>query len=207
MALRPALAVAVALAALAATPDPAAAACATPDGAKEVEATEEAVVTVERHGDRSGDLFDESTAVWRGCEHGTSAQVVLLDGYRNFSAFQDASRFELAGPFAAFIAGRGTKYDGSTDRLVTVDLRDGTRWESGPVRVGFTGHAVNRRGAAAWVRRTRSRRGRARWRLFLRHEGRVEPVDSAPRPLTRLKLTTARLTWREGSRRRRRALP
>lgn len=171
--------------------------------------TEEAVVTVETRGEDADPSEGEtSSSVWRGCAPEVGVQVDLHAGFRGTFAFSNASDFKLTGPFAAFRTGRAEDKYESFERLVTVDLRTGRRWESAELSpVGaFAEHAVNRRGDAAWIRSARVTRGRSRSLLFVRHAGRVARRDSSSRPMTSLRLTETRVSWREGGRRRSRPL-
>jgi len=206
MARRPLLAGALAAAVLTWAPPAPAASCAPPEGARVVTETDDAVVTLVTRGE-DGDPFEGTTTyAWRGCAAGTGTQVVLQDGFSALFSRRDAEGFELAGPWVAFLAGRADDKYESFSRLVTVDLRTGARWESSEVSsfggLGFTEHAVNRRGNAAWVRRTYGARSRPQWRLYVQRGGRVVRRDTASRPLVSLRLSSTRVLWREGGRRR-----
>ena len=183
--------------------------CPVPEGETVVVRTDEALVTVARRGEYRDPLQDTLEETWYGCAEGTGTRFELEAGRRSLGGSRYAEGFELAGPFAGYLLSSGDKYATLT-RLVTVDLRGNERWMSTDVSsfggTGFTEHAVNRRGDAAWVRTAYGRRGRLQHRLFVRHDGRVVRRDTATRPLTRLRLTGTRVYWREGGRRRSRPL-
>ena len=209
--MRPHLLLTAVAAGLLAAPAPAAAACITPAGARVVAQTEEASVTLETQGEDADPLEGETSfSLWRGCAEESATQVELLSGSRALFSSRSASGFELAGPLVAFLAERAPDKYESFARLVTVDLRTGARWESGEVSyfggLGFTEHAVNRRGDAAWVRLTYGERRQRQWRLFVRNDGRVVRRDTSSRPLSRLRLSGTRMSWSEGGRRRSRRL-
>lgn len=196
-------AAAVVLAALAAPPPASAAACAPPPAARVVVETKEAAVTVERQNEGRDPFDGGSSAVWRGCARETGTQVELQTGFSEYFSYRHASRFELAGPFAAFLINSADNKYESFERLAVVDLRTGGRWETVPIVSSFDEHAVNRRGDLAWIRPAYSRAARRReWRLHVRRDGAVTLRATSSEPLTGLRLTPTRLVWRERGRRR-----
>lgn len=138
-------------------------------------------MTVDKRSAGANDLGSESfTRRWSGCATRRGVQIELerSSGSGSLGTLHDASRFQVAGERVAFLVSDGDKYE-STTRLVTVDLRDGTRWESLGVNslngggTGFVELALDRAGNVAWIRSTVDARGRRQWRLYLRDDGKV----------------------------------
>lgn len=124
-----------------------AAGCIVPDGHRVVERTDEAIVTLETVGEDEDPLDGETVErTWRGCDFAATRVVELHRGQSSLGAYSSARAFRLAGPRTAFVVIEATKYD-SAERIVTVDLRDGTRWESVPISLGFTQVALSRVGS------------------------------------------------------------
>lgn len=165
-------------------------------------------MTVDKRSAGPNDLGSESfTRSWSGCATRRGVQIELehSSGSGSLGTLHDASRFQVAGERVAFLVTDGDKYE-STTRLVTVDLRDGSRWESEGVnsvsgsRTGFAEIAVDRGGNVAWIRSTFDGRGRRQWRLYLRDDGKVSLRYRSALPLTDLRLGDGRVQWRERGR-------
>lgn len=181
--------------------------CVPPAESHVVRTTDEAVVTVEKHSTGDDPFVDSTTRTWRGCSRTRGVQVALDSGTLGFSGGHFASGFKLAGAFVVFVAGNYYKADPSDDYLTVVDLDSGDRWESAVVTTGFVETAVNRRGAAAWIRTSYDPGGHMRWQLFSRRPtGSVVLRYRSSLPLTELQLTDRRLQWRERTKLRTREL-
>jgi hypothetical protein len=185
--------------------------CVSPTGAKRVRVSDAAVITVERHGDT--DLLDGGTqsATWRGCARRRGEQVVLERGTSAFSGGHVATRFRLADEFVAYLAEDWTESE-TTDSVTVVSLATGQRWRSDAINTltgdgtGFAELAVNRDGDATWIRVTIADDGHRRWRLFLRRQDRVTLRAESRTALTKLRLSTHRLSWSERGKTRTRRL-
>lgn len=180
--------------------------CVPPAGSHVVRTTDDAVVTVEKHSTGDDPFVDRTTRTWRGCSRARGVQVVLDSGTADFGGGHSASGFRLAGAFVVFIAGDYYKADYRDDSLTVVDLASGDRWTS-EATTGFVETAVNRRGAAAWIRTSYDAGGHVRWLLFSRRPtGSVALRYRSSLPLSDLQLTDHRLQWRERTKLRTREL-
>jgi len=173
--------------------------CVRPAGSDLVRTTSEAVVTVEKRSSGGDPLVEATTRTWRGCFRARGVQVTLDSGTTGFGGGHSASAFRLAGAFVAFVARDYQKADYSDDHLTVVDLDSGDRWTS-EATTGFAETAVNRRGAAAWIRTSYDAGGHMRWLLFARRPtGSVALRYRSSLPLSDLQLTDRRLRWRENT--------
>lgn len=181
--------------------------CTPPPGSSHVRSSFEATVTVAKRSAGPDVLGSESfSRTWSGCATRRGAQFELeRSSGSSLGTSHYASRFEVAGEQVAFLVTDSDRRE-STTRLATIDLSDGSRWESEGVNsvsgsgTGFAEIAVDRGGNVAWIRSTFDGRGRRQWRLYLRDDGKVSLRYRSALPLTDLRLGDGRVQWRERGR-------
>jgi len=122
-----------------------------PTGSHVVRATDEALITVEKH--ITGDPLDggSESRVWRGCsEHrGELVELERAEAGFVFASGRSVRSFRLAGPVVGCLVEDGDRYEAET-HLTVVRLDSGERWSSDPENrqigslTGFTEIAVDR---------------------------------------------------------------
>lgn len=187
-------------------PAGAASRCIIAPGQDVVRATGDAVVTVEAHIITQPGEDAETMKTWRGCAERSGGQIELEHGASDTYSGRFLRLVRLAGAFVIYLVSDGDKYQTDT-RVTVVDLLSGQRWiadaDSQPVGslTSYADTAINRVGDAAWIRET-TRRGRREWQVIAWKHGTPQLRYRSRRELTRLRLGTRRIRWREHNKRR-----
>jgi hypothetical protein len=187
-------------------PAGAASGCVAAPGQDVVRATPDAVITVEAHTVTPPGEDTETMKTWRGCPERNGEEIELERGFSGGYDGRFLHSVRLGGAFVVYLVSDGDKYQTDT-RVTVVDLLSGQRWipDADSQLVGsltsYADTAVNRLGNAAWIRET-TRRGRREWQVVVWQQGTPQLHYRSRRELTRLRLGTRRVRWREHNKRR-----